>query len=274
MFAEKCLRKHVVIIHAYSMMSALQRKIFNVLLYEAIQNKNEFDKNDSVAFECDMPFSDLSKAVNFNSNNTQYLKNAIDNLASLKIEWNLLKDKAPTDVSFLNLRMLQGSPTFYHNGIFKFSFHKVMLELVGNPSIYGTIDLDVQAKFESKYGHSLYENSTRFVNLHKSKIIQIDTFRKILGVQENRYSSIRELTRNVIKPSIEEVNDRAEFVVNIKSMKNGRKTTAFELTVVGKKRNIQVREFAKKADDNKIYEIINVLFGGINNALFNNILKT
>lgn len=29
------------------------------------------------------------------------------------------------------------------------------------PSIYGTVDIDIQYQFESKYRHSLYENSTR-----------------------------------------------------------------------------------------------------------------
>ena len=62
--------------------------------------KNDASNQNSVAVECLMPFPKLAKAVNFNSNNTQYLKEAIDGLASLKIEWNLLKDTAPTDISF------------------------------------------------------------------------------------------------------------------------------------------------------------------------------
>jgi len=50
-----------------------------------------------------------------------------------------------------------------------------MLNFIGSPSIYGTIDLELQSQFESKYGHSLYENSTRFLNLQKGKIIPLDT---------------------------------------------------------------------------------------------------
>src|SRR6476620_10354538 len=101
MLAEKTIRKHVSIIHAYSLMSMLQRKIVNVLLYEAIQHNQHQNYSHSVAVECKISLSVLSKAIKFNSNNNQYLKEAIDHLASLKIEWNLLKDKAPSDVSFL-----------------------------------------------------------------------------------------------------------------------------------------------------------------------------
>ena len=273
MLAEKVLRKHVAIIHAYSLMSVLQRKIVNVLLYEAIQAKDNSVNQNSVAVECLMPFSKLVTAVNFNSNNTQYLKEAIDELASLKIEWNLLKDKAPIDISFLNLRILHGSPTFYQNGKFNFSFHKLMLDLVRNPLIYGTIDIDIQSQFESKYGHSLYENSTRFVNLQKSKIIQLDTFRNLLGVNESKYLSMSELTRNVIKPSLEEVNDRAGFIVNIQNVRVGRKVTGFEISVESKNKISPISKQTEDQKQDKILEIIQQSFGKISEAVLENVLK-
>lgn len=274
MSAEKVLRKHVAIIHAYSMMSVLQRKIINILFLEALRNKDDqLVNNSSVVIECHTSFSKLAKSIHFNSNNTQYLKEAIDDLASLKIEWNLLKDKVPTNISFLNLRILHGSPTFYHDGIFNFSFHKLIFDFIGNPSIYGTIDMELQSEFESKYGHSLYENSTRFLNLQKGKIISLDTFRKLLGVEEDKYASMRELTRNVIRPSIEEVNDRSEFIVNLESIKAGRKITGFELSVTSKKKTILINAEIASDLTNKAQEEIKKYFGSISEQVLNNILQ-
>lgn len=272
--AEKVIRKHVAIIHAYSLMSVLQRKIVNVLLYEATNNKAYINHKDSVAIECRVPFCSLVKAVSFNSNNTQYLKEAIDGLASLKIEWNLLKDKVPMDISFLNLRVLHGSPTFYQDGTFNFSFHKVMLELTNNPPIYGTIDLGIQAQFESKYGHSLYENSTRFVNLHKNKIIHLDTFRKLLGVDDNKYGSMREFTRNVIQPSLEEVNDRSDFTVKLNNVKAGRKIIGFELSVNYKKTAAPMERKAFINYSTKLHEEIKQTFGGLSETVLKSILHS
>ena len=274
MLAEKTIRKHVTIIHAYSLMSVLQRKIVNVLLYEATKGQNRINNHQSsVAVECNIPFANLSKAVKFNSNNTQYLKEAIDGLASLKIEWNLLKDKAPTDISFLNLRVLHGSPTFYQDNTINFSFHKIMLDLLVNPSIYGTIDVDLQSEFESKYGHSLYENSTRFVNLQKNKIIPLETFRKILGVPEDKYPSMRELTRNVLTPSVEEVNDRANFVVSLKPVKVGRKITGFEVLVQSQKKSVITEGSICDRESEKIHKEIKATFGIINESVLENIIN-
>jgi plasmid replication initiation protein len=252
-------------------MSSLQRKIFNILLYEANQNIEFLKHHESMVIECRIPFSNLCKGLKFNSNNTQYLKESVDALASLKIEWNLLKDKIPTNISFLNLRVLHGSPTFFQDNTLNFSFHKVMLDLVRNPSIYGTIDVDLQSQFESKYSHSLYENSTRFINLHKDKIIQLHTFRKLLGVPEEKYQSMRELNRNVILPSIEEVNDRADFVVALDSIKIGRKVTGFKLSVTNK---IISKEVNKLSDGiEKLCKEIGFVFGFIKEQILKNILK-
>lgn len=275
MTAEKVIRKHVAIIHAYSMMSALQRKIVNVLLYNALEMTDKHISPDSVAVECQMPLSALSKDVQFKSNNIQYLKESIDGLASLKIEWNLLKDRVPTNISFLNLRVLQGSPTFYQDGSFHFSFHKVMLELLRNPSIYGTIDLSVQSQFESKYGHALYENASRLVNLQKEKIIELDVFRKLFSVAEGKYTNMRELTRNVIMPAVEEVNDRAGFTINVENVKSKNKVVAFNLHVESKKK-ITKFHLKKEYSDarGKVLEAIQLTFGNVKHNVLDNILQT
>lgn len=274
MSAERKIKKHVAIIHAYSLMSSLQRKVVNVLLHEAIVNRNATDHNNSVAVESRVSFANLAKKVNFNSNNTQYLKEAIDQLATLKIEWNLLKDKVPTDISFLNLRVLHGAPTFYQDGTFNFSFHKIMINLVDNPAIYGLIDLELQSKFESKYGHSLYENSTRFISLYKNKVLPLDTFRKLLGVREDKYNSMRELMRNVVKPAMEEVNDRADFIVNLKPIKMGKKVTAFELFVDGKKSSKPQKPESEYDKNHLVLNEVKNTFAELNEAVLINILNT
>ncbi len=273
MVTERTIKKHVAIIHAYSLMSSLQRKVVNVLLYEAIKKNNFIDIRESVAVECRIHFSNLSKEIRFISNNTRYLKEAIDGLASLKIEWNLLKDKVPTNISFLNLRVLHGAPTFYQDGSLNFSFHKVMLDLVDNPSIYGTINLDIQSRFESKYGHSLYENSTRFVNLQKSKVIQLNTFRKLLGVSESNYSNMGELKRNVIQPAIEEVNELADFVVNLEEVKNGRRIVGYDLFVNSKKKPTKTENQGAIDKNDKVCKEIEHVFGSIRISVLENILK-
>ncbi len=270
---DKILRKHVAAIHIYAEMSVLQRKIANVLLYEAL-NENRQKSFGLSSVECCMPFSALAKAIKFNSHNYQYLKEAIDGLASIKISWNVLKDKAPSDISFLNLRMLHGSPTFYKDGSLNFSFHKVMLDLVGSPEIYGSIDLETQALFGSKYSHALYENSTRAVNLQKVKFIELNVFKGLLSVNDTSYEGAKELIRSVINPSIEEVNDLANFVVKLEYVKTGRKITGVELSAT--KKYIKNERVACEEESNKpnVCPAISTEFGPVSDTVLDNIIKS
>lgn len=274
----KILRKHVSIIHSNSDVTVLQRKIINALLHEAAKGKYKSTQG-LVAVDFCMPLSNVAKAIHFNSNNTKYLKEAIDNLALLTVSWNLLKDKAPDNISFLNLRFLHGSPTFYQNGTFAFSFHKFFMDLLNNPAIYGSIDLDIQSWFESKYSHSLYENSTRLVNLQqKYRFIEIDVFKRLLGVNDASYNSTAELTRSIITPALEEVNDRANFVVSIEKIKEGRSIIGFNVSIVKKDKDIKtdlIRIEQQAYQDVEV--IIEKHFGKINKnileSIFNNYSK-
>ena len=266
------VRKHVTLIHVFSSMSCLQRKILNVLVSEC--NTNNAIPADDMADgrEFVISLSTLLSKTKFNSKNTTYFKEAIDSLASLKVEWNLLKDRAPSDISFLNLRLLHGSPTFRVDGTVQVSFHKFSLRLLESPDIYGTIDLDVQCDFESKYSHSLYENCTRFVNMNKGKIIQLDTFRKALSVPINKFESMREFNRNVLLVAQEEVNDRADFTVQLKKVKTGRKVTALELNVVRKQKAV-VKNNKAVDKESKICQEVKSKFPNIKDRILDDILS-
>ncbi len=201
------------------------------------------------------------------------MKEAIDGLASLKIEWNLLKDKIPENISFLNLRVLHGAPTFYKDGTLNFAFHKVMLDLVSSPAIYGTIDIDLQAQFESKFSHALYENSTRFVNLNKNKVVDLETFRRLLGVEDGKTTSMRELNRNVIVRSLEEVNDLADFTVKLDAIKTGKKVTAFEVSVNPKNKPATNESFILSKTDQQVQSEILATVGSVNDKILEGIFK-
>lgn len=107
---------------------------------------------------------------------------------------------------------------------------------------------------------------------YKNKIISLDTFRKILGVPEDKYPSMRELTRNVISPSLEEVNDRANFAVSLDPIRVGRKITGFEVLV--KNKNTIISEVSCIDRENEqIHKEIKSTFGILNESILENIIN-
>lgn len=261
------LRKHVSLIHAHSKMSLLQRKTFNFLLTIASKGKVE-DLSQNGLIDCRTTLKQLKDAINFTSRDTKYLKEAIDSLASLSIEWNVLMDKLPSNISFMNLRILHGPPIFFKDGSLEFSFHKYIFKLVGNPDIYGTIDMDCQSSFESKYSHALYENSTRILNMLNSKIISLPDFKRVLGICEDSYSSTKDFNKKIIKPALEEVNDRSNFVVTLDKIIEGRSVKAFEVSVADKKK-ITSPSNKKPQLKEPIVETIKQAFGQVSERTLN-----
>src|SRR5690606_11472420 len=96
------------------------------------------------------------------------------------------------------------------------------------------------------------------------------TFRKLLGVDEDKYETMREFTRNVINPAIAEVNERADFKVNIEKITMGKKITGFEVFVENKK-NKQIS--IPNIDDKKSISLISETFGNVNENVLSNISK-
>jgi plasmid replication initiation protein len=84
---------------------------------------------------------------------------------------------------------------------------------------------------------------------------------------------MREFKRNVIKPAIEESNDRSSFVVNIEDIKLGRKIAAFELSVKGKKKIDPICDEISSNLHAEIRNEIQKTFGKISEQVLSNILK-
>ena len=62
-----------------------------------------------------------------------------------------------------------------------------MKELLHRPEMYGRLNMLVQAKFQSTYGLALYENCIRYQNIDKTPWFDILQFRKLMGIEENKY---------------------------------------------------------------------------------------
>ena len=79
----KELIKHSGAIHISNNLTLLQRKAWNVLLYNAFH-----ELLDEETHTINVP--DLIKTLEFESGNQEYLKDALRGLVDCKVEWNVL----------------------------------------------------------------------------------------------------------------------------------------------------------------------------------------
>ena len=217
------LKKHVGAIHSSNSISLLQRKIANALLYNAYQELLSKEEHT-------IQIIDLCKLVGFKSNNQQKVKSSLTALISTVIEWNII---GASDVEEWNASSIISSASI-KSGSCTYAYSPVMRKLLHHPEMYGKLDMSVQASFSSSYGLALYENCARFLSIRKTPWLEIDNFRKLMGVEPNKYTIFRDFKRRVIDKAVDEVNIHADFTVEVEYKKEKKAVSKIRFLITNK----------------------------------------
>lgn len=222
------LKKHAATIHCSNSLTLLQRKITNALLYHAYKELMQKEEHE-------ITVKQLCRLIGYQGNNHAAIKEALKGLISTVVEWNLIDDSLGTEnwtaSSIIASVSLQGPLCYY-------AYSPRMKQLLHSPSMFGKIDLVIQSQFRSSYGLALYENCIRYRGLPHSKWLDMDTFRKLMGVPAGMYDVFRDFKRRVVDKAVEEVNTYSDLFISLELQKEGRKTT---------KIRFKLKERAKKS---------------------------
>lgn len=207
------VKKHVATIHCSNTLSLLQRKISNALLYHAYPELLNTEEHE-------ITVKQLCNIIGYSGNNHAVIKEALKGLISTIIEWNMIDNLTGEEdwsaSAILASVRIKGSRCTY-------AYSPRMRELLYSPSMYGKINLIVQARFKSNYGLALYENCVRYKGLPHTRWFDLDGFRKLMGVADETYLIFRDFKKRVLDKSIEEVNTYSDMRIEPEINRAGRK---------------------------------------------------
>jgi len=198
------LKKHINAIHCTNNMSFVQRKLFNALLYYAYR-----DLPNKKIFE--IPAKKLCELIGYNSNDYKSLKKALKAMMSIVIEWNVTDYETNNANKWSSSTMLAAATL--ENGMCRYEYSETLKELLYRPEIYGRINIEVQTEFSSTYALAIYENCVRYRGLPQTPWFDLEVFRKLMGLTDDKYSSYKELRKRVIDIGIREVNQFADISI-------------------------------------------------------------
>lgn len=206
------LKKHNAVIHIEGNLNLIERKIYNVLLLNAMDSMlTERTHHIPVAILCEM--------MGYDSNNWRHLKAALKNLQSTILEVNLLRNgrhfwEAMTLLSYASIE----------NGICTYRYDEAIAHRLHRPEFYTNINLSVQNQFKTGHALALYENCVRFRDTGSTGAWELDLFRLMLGVQNDRsYDDFKTLNHHCIKSAVREINEVSDITVEPFYQKEGRK---------------------------------------------------
>ena len=229
------LKKHSAIIQM-SNINTEARKAYNYFLYKAREKllKEPDTDND---FKVDI--TSVKRATG--AKNNKALKNSIRNLMYTTVEYNTLnKDKKTVWGGFTLLPEVE-----IENGIISYYLPKKVFDTIVEPSVYCIIDLEIIKGLTSKYSIALYEFLEDYQNIRK-KNINLDDFKKFMGLAPDTYQNTNDLRRRVIDKAIAEIEAKTPFRVSYTMKKFGRAVNAIEFSFINKNQAILDEKYMEK----------------------------
>jgi Initiator Replication protein len=113
-----------------------------------------------------------------------------------------------------------------------FEFPTPILEAIKRPSMYVKLNLFIRRGLNSKHSLALYEVLKDYQNIGRIRM-EIDNFRKLVGVEAEQYKIFTMLKKRIIDTAIQEINEKTDLKVVYDLENEGRKITAIVFRVSG-----------------------------------------
>lgn len=215
------VKKHVAAIHVSGKLSLLQRKLSNVLLLNAYDTLTQ-----AQSFQMDA--RTLCLMVGYNSNDFDTLKASLRGLAETVAEWDMLDSDGKQEwgvSSLLSYAKLKG-------GVCEYAYSPALAQKLSDPKVFALINLNIQRRFTSGHALALYENCYRFHRTGSTGWWSLDTFRRLMGVDDSTYYEVyKHLNAKIIKPAVAEVNKTSNIVITPDVRKRGRAVTDIRFAI-------------------------------------------
>jgi plasmid replication initiation protein len=230
------VKKNVGTIHIEAKLSLLERKLFNVLLFNAYEN---LPHQESYS----IPVKVLCDLIGYDSKDVPYLKETVRKLRSVEVTWDILKDTPHEEWGVSGL-ISEGK---IKNGIVTYSYSPTMRERLYNPDIFARINLSVMRTISSGYTLAIYENCLRFLGTGSTGFKDFDLWRRMFGVSnEATYKEFKYFNKFILKPAIKEINAFTNIIIAPEFKKEKREVKAIKFSV---KPNPQLSLLDRDAQD-------------------------
>lgn len=227
----RVIHKDNAIIRRTSYGSIVEERLFNTLLLLAKSSlKDAPDTEDFTS-----AFHVIKSYVCLTHNNYDFLRKLLIKIQQNAIEFDIFDEKKRK--TWGRIPLLAGV-TFRDDGVLTYSFNKQILSILKNPESTTLINYDILIRLTKRYSIPLYENFKASLSVGYIELT-IEQLRSILNIPSGQYELLAELKRNVLTPSLNEINKETDISVTsipIKAAGRGGKVQGFKF-VLGEKPN-------------------------------------
>ncbi|WP_434580452.1 replication initiation protein [Sulfurimonas sp. NW15] len=243
--------KHHDLIQVYYENSTLnEEKIFNFLIY-SIKNKRLFNKKINTSHW------EINQFLGFTINN-KMMKNIFTKMMQTVLEVALLNKKKG---SYKLTHFIQEIE--YENGSITITFSDIFIDMILNDkNHYCNLNFILINRFKSKYSIRLYENIKRYMTHSNSFIhlpkMEIKTFKRLMGIKEDKYKRISHFKRSVLDIVVNEINAKSDIKISYELFKSGNIYTDILFHSKFKENDKNIIDTALFYDNEKLLDFIDI----------------
>ena len=212
-------------IHIHNNLTFLQRKIFNTLLYNALDNLLTHEWHHIKA-------RDLMFLSGYESNDHKYFRNEMRKLMSIVVDWNILAEGFKDWEACSAVNKIKAK-----EGVISYRYDEDLAAHLASQDSYTMIDLLMQTNFRSGYALALWENCVRYADIKQTPLWPLQMLYQLLGIQDGQYSAYKDFGKRILRPAVKSVNEVGNISIEAMPSRTNRRVSAIRFLVERKKLN-------------------------------------
>lgn len=212
--------KHTAMIHMSNVLTKTQRQFSNILLKEAFDKLPLEEKHQ-------VPLKVIQEKLPYESKNIENIREMLSVLNKTQMTWNIFEKDRKNKVWGVSTILAYAKVS---QGNVEYGYSPGMRELLGNPNIYGRIDLEVQKGFRGKHALAIWEFLVECLCSDQrgqkgvTEWIKISDLKRLLGLdKEKSYNTFKVFNYSILRPSVKEINEVSDISVQMEFKREKRK---------------------------------------------------
>lgn len=250
------LPKNIGAMHISNDLSLVERKIMNVILWHALKAEQQnliFHHQDKKKYY-KITLSEITEYIGWDgSHNISAIKNSMKNLVETSLRFNIFDKQKTNDGRWNVITNLLGGAIFHENGQeILYCFSDIIKDIILKPTLYGTLDLELQQNINSKYTLALWEYLVGEIALNNhnctTEYLTMEDYVKLVAGSQTKYTEFRKISEKLIKKPSQELIEKTDIHFEPEYLKEGRRVVAIRFGVQPHKREPKARKVALNAN--------------------------
>ena len=238
--------KDNALINASYNLDLVEQRLILLAIIEARESGKGINANDPLTIHAESYINQFSA-----HRNTAYqaLKDACDDLFARQFSYQSLSEKG----NIQNHRSRWVSEVIYveKEAIVKLIFSPAIIPLITRlEEQFTKYDIEQVSDLSSAYAVRLYELLIAWRSTGKTPVIEIQEFRKKLGVLDTEYKQMNDFKKRVLEIAIKQINEKTDIKVKVEQHKTGRTISGFSFKFKQKQTAISEKTVSPQRDQN------------------------